>query len=250
MIHRADGPGRDFALDSQPSLRCTHGDVVELLLIPFVKSLVLVPATLLPIINPLSTAPVFVATVGGDPTLAARLARQVAINGWFIVVVSMLVGTYVLAIFGISLPVVRLGGGLLVAATAWRMLHRTEDDDVHAAAAEKASGMSYAEVVSRSFFPITFPLTTGPGTIAASIALGAQIPKTPVQYLAGAVIAGAGAALVSLVLYWVFKNSTRVVAWLGPVGMLVLTRLMAFILLCIGIEIMWGGWSELNGINP
>ncbi len=155
-------------------------------LVPVLKALVLVPVTLLPIINPLSTAPLFVATAGGDRSVAARLARQVAINAWFVVVASMLVGTYVLAIFGISLPVVRLGGGLLVASTAWRMLHRTEDDDVHAAAAEEASEMSYAEIVRRSFFPITFPLTTGPGTIAASIALGAQIPSTPVLYLAGA----------------------------------------------------------------
>jgi multiple antibiotic resistance protein len=221
---------------------------VESVLVPLFKALVLVPVTLLPIINPLSTAPVFVATVGGDSALAARLARQVAINAWFVVVTSMLIGTYVLAIFGISLPVVRVGGGLLVASTAWRMLHRTEDDDVHAAAAEKAAEMPYAEVVRRSFFPITFPLTTGPGTIAASITLGSQIPTTPALYLAGAIVAAAGAVVVSMTLYLIFKNSTRVVAWLGPVGMLVMTRLMAFILLCIGIQIMWNGLAELLGI--
>jgi len=223
---------------------------VEAIVVPLLKSLVLVPVTLLPIINPLSTAPVFVATVGRDADLAAKLARQVAINAWFVVVLSILTGSYVLALFGISLPVVRIGGGLLVAATAWRMLHRTDDDDVHAAAAEKAAELSHAEVVKRSFFPITFPLTTGPGTIAASIALGAQIPPKPVLYFAGAIVAAAGAALVSLVLYLIFKNSTRVLAWLGPVGMLVMTRLMAFILLCIGIQIMWTGWAELNGIAP
>jgi len=223
---------------------------VEAIVVPLLKSLVLVPVTLLPIINPLSTAPVFVATVGRDADLAAKLARQVAINAWFVVVLSILTGSYVLALFGISLPVVRIGGGLLVAATAWRMLHRTDDDDVHAAAAEKAAELSHAEVVKRSFFPITFPLTTGPGTIAASIALGAQIPPKPVLYFAGAIVAAAGAALVSLVLYLIFKNSTKVLAWLGPVGMLVMTRLMAFILLCIGIQIMWTGWAELNGIAP
>ena len=223
---------------------------MEAIVVPLLKSLVLVPVTLLPIINPLSTAPVFVATVGRDADLAAKLARQVAINAWFVVVLSILTGSYVLALFGISLPVVRIGGGLLVAATAWRMLHRTDDDDVHAAAAEKAAELSHAEVVKRSFFPITFPLTTGPGTIAASIALGAQIPPKPVLYFAGAIVAAAGAALVSLVLYLIFKNSTKVLAWLGPVGMLVMTRLMAFILLCIGIQIMWTGWAELNGIAP
>jgi multiple antibiotic resistance protein len=221
---------------------------VDLLLIPTLKSLILVPVALLPIINPLSTAPVFIATAGGDRGVGKRLARQVAINAWFVVVVSMLIGSYVLAFFGVSLPVVRIGGGLLVAATAWRLLHHSEDDDVHAVAAEKAVALSDAEIVRRSFFPITFPLTTGPGTIAASIALGAQIPPTPVQFLAGAVVAATGAALVSLVLYLIFSNSAAVLDRLGPIGSLVMMRLMAFILLCIGIQIMWTGWAELNGI--
>ena len=222
---------------------------MEPLVVPLLKSLALVPVTLLPIINPLSTAPVFAATVGNDRELAKRLARQVAINAWFVVVVSILVGTYVLALFGISLPVVRIGGGLLVAATGWRMLHHSEDDEVHARAAAEASELSQAEVVRRSFFPITFPLTTGPGTIAASIALGAQMPSTPILYLAGAAVAAIGAALVSLSLYWLFKNAARVMDRLGDVGMLVMMRLMAFILLCIGIQIMWTGWAELNGIK-
>ena len=222
---------------------------MEAFVVPLLKSLALVPVTLLPIINPLSTAPVFAATVGNDRQLAKRLARQVAINAWFVVVVSILVGTYVLALFGISLPVVRIGGGLLVAATGWRMLHDSKEDEVHARAAAETSELSQAEVVRRSFFPITFPLTTGPGTIAASIALGAQMPSTPVLYLAGAAVAAAGAALVSLTLYWLFKNAAYVMDRLGDVGMLVLMRLMAFILLCIGIEIMWAGWAELNGIK-
>ena len=224
------------------------GASMDDLLIPFLKAVVLMPATLLPIINPLSSAPVFVATVGNDRVLAQRLARQVAINSWFVVFGSVAIGTYVLQLFGISLPVVRLGGGLLVAATAWRMLHRAGGDDVQTAIAETAVEMTEAEVVRRSFFPITFPLTTGPGTIAASIALGAKIPATPFLYIIATFAAAVGALLVSAVLYLVLKNSVAVVTRLGEVGMLVLTRLMAFILLCIGIEIMWTGWAELNSI--
>lgn len=212
----------------------------------FLRGLVLVPVTLLPIINPLSSAPVFVATVGGNRNIAQRLARQVAINSWFVLVASMLIGTYVLALFGVSLPVVRLGGGLLVASTAWRMLHHTEDDDVHAVAVERAATLSDAEIIQRSFFPITFPLTTGPGTIAASIALGARIPSSPSFYVVGVLVAIAGAALVALALYLVFKNSAAVLGRLGRIGTLVMMRLMAFILLCIGIQIMWTGWAELN----
>jgi multiple antibiotic resistance protein len=221
---------------------------VEFTAVHLLQALVLVPATLLPIINPLSTAPVFVATVGHDRDFAAKLARQVAINSWYVVVVSILIGSYVLDLFGISLPVVRIGGGLLVASTAWRLLHHTTEDDVHAAAMERATELSQAEIVRRSFFPITFPLTTGPGTIAASIALGAQIPARPALYFAGAAVAALGALLVSLVLYFILKNSAVVLDRLGEVGTLVMTRLMAFILLCIGIQIMWNGWAELNAL--
>jgi multiple antibiotic resistance protein len=224
------------------------GDTMELYLTAFLKGLILVPVTLLPIINPLSTAPVFAGTVGANRSLAAPLARQVAINSWFVLVVSMLIGTYVLELFGISLPVVRIGGGLLVAATGWRMLSRTDDDDVHAAALEEASTLSDTEIVRQSFFPITFPLTTGPGTIAASIALGAQIPSRPVAYIVGALVAAVGAAIVSLILYLIFRNSAAVLNWLGDIGTMVMMRLMAFILLCIGIQIIWTGWAELNGI--
>jgi len=215
----------------------------------FIHGLLLVPVTLLPIINPLSSAPVFASTVGTNHAMAQRLARQVALNSWFVLVTSMLIGTYVLALFGISLPVVRIGGGLLVAATGWHMLHKTEDDDVHAIAAEEATTLSEADIVQRSFFPITFPLTTGPGTIAASIALGAKIPPGPVEYALGVLVAAGGATLVSLALYLIFKNSVVVLARLGKIGTLVMIRMMAFILLCIGIQIMWTGWAELNGLT-
>jgi multiple antibiotic resistance protein len=222
---------------------------MEALIVPFLKALILVPVTLLPIINPLTTAPVFVSMFGSNRAVAKRLARQIAINSWFIMVVSMLAGTHVLALFGISLPVVRLGGGLLVAAAGWRMLNRNEEDDVRTAAAEEAATMSDAEVARRSFFPLTFPLTTGPGTIAASIALGAQIPTKPFfLYLGGNVAVACGALLVSLTLYFLFKNAAAVLKRLGEVGTLVMIRLMAFILLCIGIQIMWNGWAELNGV--
>ncbi len=221
---------------------------MEAALFPMLKALLLVPVALLPIINPLGAAPVFAATAGSNRSLARRLAKRVAINAWLVIVVSILVGSYVLALFGISLPVVSLGGGLLVASTAWRMLHTSDDDDVQAAAAAQTSEMSDTEIARRSFFPITFPMTTGPGTIAASIALGAQIPTTPILYLASAVVAALGAGIVALVLYLTYRHSARVLKYLGEVGQLVMMRLMAFMLLCVGIQIMWNGWAELQNL--
>lgn len=215
----------------------------------FRNALVLVPVTLLPIINPLAGAPLFAMAAGDDRVVTRQLARQVAINCWFVLVASLLVGTYVLELFGISLPIVRVGGGLLVAASGWRMLNTSNDDDVHAAVKRSQSAaLSRAEVVKHSFFPITFPLTTGPGTIAASIAIGAGLPRQPALYVVGALVVLLGAALTVAVIYLVYRNASRLMARLGEVGTLVMTRLMAFVLLCIGIDILWTGWAELNGI--
>jgi multiple antibiotic resistance protein len=220
------------------------------ILVPALKALFLVPTTLLPIINPLSTAPVLATTTGGDPLVSKRLARQVAVNSWFVMVAAMLIGTYVLDFFGISLPIVRIGGGLLVAATGWSMLHTSESDEVRSAASDHAGRLTDAEIMRRSFFPLTFPLTTGPGTIAASITLGANLPEEPGLYLIGAGVAALGAALTSLVLYFIFKHAAALLEKLGEVGTLVMMRLLAFILLCVGVEFIWSGWAELNHIPP
>jgi multiple antibiotic resistance protein len=219
-------------------------------IVPFLKELVLIPLTLLPIINPFSSAPVLIANAGRDRELVRRLARQVSLNSFYVIIASMLVGTNVLAIFGISLPILRVGGGLLVCATAWRMLSRAEGDDVQEKAARAASEMPEAEVVRRSFFPLTFPLTTGPGTIAVAIALGAQFPRSVVPYLLAAVVAAAGVAVTAFILYVFFSNAGVVLTWLGEMGALVMMRLIAFILLCVGLQIMWTGWAELNMILP
>ena len=214
----------------------------------FLQSMAVVPLALLPIINPLSSAPVFVATAGRSQEVVGRLARQVAINSWYVIVASMVLGTPLLALFGLSLPIVRIGGGLLVATTGWRMLHRTDEDDVRAAATQEAKVLSETEIVRRSFFPITFPLTTGPGTIAAAIALGTQIPRSPMQFVAGVVAAMAGAALTVFALYLIFKHSGTLLDRLGDIGTLVMMRMIAFVLLCIGLQFLFTGWAEFN--NP
>ncbi|HVO06499.1 MAG TPA: MarC family protein [Burkholderiaceae bacterium] len=219
-------------------------------LIDLLHTMALVPVTLLPIINPLSAAPVFSLTVGGDVLATRQLARQVAINCWFVLVASLFIGTYVLDLFGISLPIVRIGGGLLVAASGWRMLNRSDDDEVQLAVKRSSQRipLSEAEVMRRSFFPITFPLTTGPGTIAASIAIGAGLPRQPALFVANALAVTLGASLTVAVIYLVYRHAPALLAKLGEVGSLVMTRLLAFVLLCIGISIMWAGWAELNGI--
>jgi multiple antibiotic resistance protein len=117
---------------------------------------------------------------------------------------------------------------------------------VQAAAAHEAQVLSEAEIVRRSFFPITFPLTTGPGAIAASIALGTQLPRTPMLFVAGVAVSMVGAALTAFVLYLTFKHASTLLDRLGDVGTLVMMRMIAFLLLCIGIQFVFTGWAEFN----
>ena len=216
--------------------------------VPFLKAVVLIPLTLLPIINPLSGMPVFTAQAGHNPVVVRKMARQIAINCWVILVVSILVGHYVLDFFGISLAIVRIGGGILVAASGWRMLNNTETDVALTAVAKETSDLPDVEIARRSFFPITFPLTTGPGAIATAIALGAHAPKTPLRYVLGVLDAVLGAAITALVIYLCYRHAPAVLARLGEIGSMVMMRFFAFILLCIGIEIIWTGWASLNQI--
>jgi len=214
------------------------------------QSVVLVPLTLLPIINPLGNAPIFTAMAGGSASVGQTMARQVAINSWVILVASMLVGSYVLEIFGISLPIVRVGGGLLVAATGWRLLHAEDTDPVRVAVAGQAEELSARELAKRSFFPMSFPLTAGPGSIAASIALGTGTPSTSRDYLLGVIVAVLGPALTAVVIYVSYRYSTVLLNRLGDIGTVVMMRFVAFILLCIGLQMVWTGWTGLTMLPP
>ena len=214
--------------------------IVELL-----KAAVLIPVTLLPIINPVANASIFIGMTGDNEALAARMAKQIAINCWFLLLAALLVGAYVLDFFGISLPIVRVAGGLVVAVNGWRMLNDRGHDAIRARVAEGAGDLSDDEVAQRSFFPISFPLTVGPGTLAAAIAIGTKAAPSAVAYLSSIVSAIIGATLSAAVIYATYRFATPLLRRLGQLGMIVLLRLAAFILLCVGIEIMWSGIAEL-----
>ncbi|HEX6287626.1 MAG TPA: MarC family protein [Herpetosiphonaceae bacterium] len=218
---------------------------VDLWILELLKAMLLIPVTLLPIINPVANASIFIGMTGGNPSLVRLMAKQIAVNCWFLLVAALLVGAYVLDFFGISLPIVRVGGGLVVAINGWRLLNDKVDDSIRATVAEGAAELNDEEIARRSFFPISFPLTVGPGTIAASIALGTKAAPTPLVYVSSIVAAVVGATLTALVIYASYLFAAPLLRRLGDLGTIVLMRLAAFILLCVGIEILWSGVAEL-----
>ena len=210
-----------------------------------INSFLLVYAGLFPIVNPVGGAPIFLGLTQ-QSTNAERhaLAARVAVNGFLLLLGSLFVGSHVLEFFGITLPVVRVAGGLVVIAFAWKLLNPAEG------AGEPRVGGERSVPPIDAFYPLTMPLTVGPGSISVAITLGSQRPRVPGSVAQLALLGGgavAGLVAIGVTIYLCYRFADRIVAALGVSGTNVLMRLSAFILLCIGIQIIWNGYSALVG---
>jgi len=210
------------------------------------KSFLFALATLVPILNPTATAPIFLSlTEGATPGVREVLARKISRNVFMLLLAAMLIGSVVLDFFGISLAIVRVGGGLLVVASAWRLLNSSDGDAERSA--RMAEGFTAEMANRRVFYPLTFPIACGPGSIAAAITVGASLhdPTSIAMSATGIVGAVFGLALVAASVLLCFRYAPQLLRLLGDSGTAVFLRLSAFILLCLGVQIVWEGASEL-----
>jgi multiple antibiotic resistance protein len=215
------------------------------LLAAFGKGFLFVLAALLPILNPAATAPIFLGlTEGASGTTRALLAQRIARNMFALMLGSMLVGSYVLDFFGISLPIVRVGGGLIVAATAWRLLTTTQA--TVDSRAELAEAFTPEQARRQAFYPLTFPISCGPGSIAAAITVGVSLSDVRLAVSLASMAGGVLALLaIGVIMYLAFRYAQQLLRPLGEAGTVIFLRLSAFILLCLGVQIVWDGLSEL-----
>lgn len=194
------------------------------------------------IVNPFGGAIIF-NEVTAAQTHAERvaLARRVAVYSTLVMLVALWAGSYILSFFGISLNALRIAGGLVVAVKAYEMLAApeapVERKQAEAAPVERGSG----DLAGYAFFPLTLPFTTGPGTIAVAVSLGTERPDG----LARSLVFFTGASLAVLamaVLIWVsYTTADRMAAVLGAAGRQVVSRIAAFLLLGIGVQIVLSG---------
>ena len=212
----------------------------------FVESILIVVAALLPIVNPLGTAPMYLAkTIDLTADEHADLARRVAINCFALLLASLLIGAYVLDFFGLSVPVVQLAGGLVVCSLAWSLLNRP-DEPIERVHDEARPIGRRPDLATRAFYPLTMPLTVGPGSISVAITIGANQSSLGFAKLIVTSLAHLGGALiVALAVFVALRYAEPIMRRLGPTGAAVVLRLSAFILLCIGVQIMWNGLSAL-----
>jgi multiple antibiotic resistance protein len=205
------------------------------------KNLLLVLVALFPIVDPLGGSPFFLAlTSEYSPEARKALSWRIAVNSFSLLLGSYFVGTYVLAFFGISLPVVQVGGGLILVATGWTLLE-PRDDEKH----DPHRTVHPQDTFRQAFYPLTLPLTVGPGSISVAITLGANAahhhPYHPLTILAALV----GLVLIAVSILLCYAFADRLARILGATGMTVITQLSSFFLVCIGVQIAWNGIKAL-----
>ncbi len=204
-----------------------------------VRAFLLAFPALFSIINPLVGALIFHETTAVlPPAQRARVATKVGFYSLVVMVVALWTGSYVLAFFGVSINALRIAGGVVIALFGWELLKTPEESE-----ARKRRHGAPTNTDDLAFFPLTLPITTGPGTISVVIALGAERPDDvsgALLFFIGASIAAVVMAVVIAVLYhW----ADRLVQLLGPSGERILTRLSAFLLLSIGVQILITGFT-------
>ena len=215
----------------------------------FFETLLLAVAALLPIVNPLGGAPIYLAkTADLSPEAHTELSRRVAVNCFMLLLVSTFIGAYVLDFFGLSIPAVQVAGGGVVCAIGWNLLNAPDQSPVATHDAVRAG--TPTDLARRAFYPLTMPLTVGPGSISVAITLGANQPADVRSLIATSFGHIAGISIVVLIVFVCYRYADPILRKLGDVGTAIVTRLTAFILLCIGVQILWNGIAGLAKTLP
>jgi multiple antibiotic resistance protein len=198
-------------------------------------------SALFSIVNPLGSAfIVSQVTAGRAHGERVQLASKIALYSAMVMLVALWGGAYVLSFFGISLSALRIAGGVVVAVNAWSLLQAPETTE-----ARKQRQAGEAEGIDAvAFFPLTIPFTTGPGTIAVAITLGSNRPYAGEQALAFVLGASAAALTVAAIVWVTYAFADRMEAVLGRSKAQVVSRLAAFLLLCVGTQIALGGVAD------
>jgi multiple antibiotic resistance protein len=203
-------------------------------------------SALLPLVNPLGSALVFLGFVGNAPDAVYRdLARKIAISTTIFMLVIELVGTGLLGFFGISLPVVQVAGGLVLASMGWNLLNQQESTASPDRTAVRED--NFGSVEQNVFYPLTFPVTVGPGCIVVMLTLTAHASVK--ADLLSKFMAHLGIFLsvvaLSLTVFVFYRYAPKITARVSPHTSHGILRIIAFVLLCIGVQITWNGIETL-----
>jgi multiple antibiotic resistance protein len=207
-------------------------------------------SALLPLVNPLGSALIFLGLVGAAPVDVYRaLARKIAINTIIFFAVIELIGSTLLAFFGISLPIMQVSGGIVIAMIGWSLLNQKDSTPSPEKTEAAAPAVTPAEIDSlqqKAFYPFTFPITAGPGCIVVMLTLSVHATEPNIT---DTILARVGlfiaAITLSALIYLCYAYAPRITRAISPSTAHGILRVVAFILFCIGVQIAWNGLSAL-----
>ena len=209
----------------------------------FVDTVLLTVGTLLPIMNPFSTAPLFVSLTAGRPKkFRSQQALMACVYAFAILVVFLLLGAAIIDFFGISVPGLRVAGGLIISVIGFRMLFPRPSSGA-------AAGKEESQEIDVAFTPLAMPSLAGPGSISVVLTAAAQIEsKHSADYglIIAAVVAGMLATLIFS--YFVLRAADVMVKFLGPRGIDAMTRIFGFLLIAIAMQFLLTGLADFYGI--
>lgn len=213
---------------------------------PFLKIVSLTFFALFPVINPIGTSFIVRAMVVSLPESEHRkLVLRVASYTTLFLLILLVLGVYILKLFGLSISSVQIGGGLVLAAIGWRILN--DDDTEHKENTDTASEI-IDDVSGKEFYPMTFPITTGPGALSVILTISAHstassIDSTIVHYAAAAI----GVVLMGVCIYYLFIYLPKLATGLSQAGLKALSKILAFVIVCIGVDILLDGINSFLG---
>lgn len=205
----------------------------------FINTFLYVFAALIPIVNPIGAAMFFLTLLPElTPEQRSSLSLRVAVYCFLLSMVCLYTGSFILSFFGISIGVLRMAGGIVLFTAGWTSLNGPSKAQKNKT---NSPAPSPEDLISKAFYPLTLPLTIGPGAIAVATAIGSSM-DTNVWTVSGAT---AATFATCFVIWLCFRYSEVLTKKLGATGVDAITRIFAFILVCLGVEIFWTGFSEL-----
>ncbi len=219
------------------------------------KAFLIAFSALLPLINPFGSALVFLGLVGDAPPAVYRsLARRIAINNVAFLAVIELLGSAILNFFGVSLPIVQVSGGIVIASIGWSVLNQKDSSAGTRDKREEAQMSTiddFRSLEQKAFYPFTFPVTSGPGTLVVMLTLSARFAGGPFTLnLLGHLGLFAAVLVLSVLVYLCYAYAPKITSIMPATTAHGILRVIAFILLCIGVQIAWNGLRELIGSLP
>ena len=204
--------------------------------------------TLFPVVNPIGTA--FILNPYFDNLTRKErknAVKKIALYAFAICTVTLFAGHWILELFGISIPVIQLAGGIMICKMGWEFLSAGNNSDEHRVkAAHTAAAVNVDRLQDKLFYPITFPVTTGAGTISVLFTLGARSPDEDTR----AYLMNTGALMIAIIvicmlIYIFYLNTKTLIQYMGPKGENVVNRISAFLIFCVGLQIAVNGIKAL-----